>query len=191
MGAACEEFESNGYTRTKTATIAQKAGVSETLLFKYFGSKANLFQDAIFKAFNQHFTEFKTAHPIAENDTEARLEVTKQYIGEVQNFLSQHSRMLMLLITSQSYESDEIQGIDDVTGLHDYLLTTSKIIESRLQETPNIDPLLMACISFSTIMSCALFKDWLFPKGAADDQAINVAVRNFVLGGVSANLIKQ
>lgn len=185
--AACQEFESKGYTRTKTATIAQKAGVSETLLFKYFGSKANLFHDTVFKAFNQHFADFKTSHPFAENDTEARLALTQQYIGEVQAFLSQHSRMLMLLITSQSYETDEIKGIEDIKPLHDYLTTTAKIIEGRLHDKPNIDPLLMACISFSTIMSCTLFKDWLFPKGVADDQAINAAVKNFVLGGVQAN----
>lgn len=191
VDAACEEFESNGYTRSKTATIAKKAGVSETLLFKHFGSKANLFHDTIFNPFNQHFAEFKASHPIAEGDSEGRLEITRQYIGEVQEFFSKHSGMLMLLITSQSYESDEVKGIDNIKGLHDYLSTTAKMIESRLEESPDMDPLLTACISFSTIMSCILFKDWLFPKGAADDRTINEAITNFVLGGVNANLIKQ
>jgi AcrR family transcriptional regulator len=191
IDAACEEFESNGYTRSKTATIARKAGVSETLLFRHFGSKANLFHDTIFNPFSQHFAEFKKSHPIAEGDSEGRLEITRQYIGEVQEFLSRHSGMLTLLITSQSYESDEVKGIDNIKGLHDYLLTTSKIIESRLKESPNMDPLLMACISFATILSCTIFKDWLFPPGAADDRTINDAVTNFVIGGVNANLTKQ
>jgi AcrR family transcriptional regulator len=191
IDAACEEFESNGYTRSKTATIAKKAGVSETLLFRHFGSKANLFHDTIFTPFNEHFAEFKKSHPIADDDSEGRIEITRQYIGEVQEFLSRHAGMLMLLITSQSYESDEVKGIDNIKGLHDYLLTTSRIIESRLKESPNMDPLLMACISFATIMSCTIFKDWLFPIGAADDRTINDAVTNFVLGGVNANLTKQ
>ena len=188
MNAACTEFETNGYSRTKTATIAQKAGVSETLLFKHFGTKANLFHDTIFKAFNEHFTKFKEAHPVAEGDAASRLEITRQYIGEVQNFFAQHSRMLMLLITSQSYEADEVKGIDDVKGLHDYLLTTSKMIESRLETTPTIDPLLTASIAFSTILSCVLFRNWLFPQDPGSEQTINTAVINFVLGGVSANM---
>lgn len=187
--AACEEFESHGYTRTKTATIAQKAGVSETLLFKHFGSKANLFHDTIFKAFNEHFTRFRQAHPIAERDAEARLEVTRQYIAEVQQFFAEHSRMLMLLITSHSYETDEVKSIEDVRGLHDYLQTTAKMIESRLEETPVYDPLLTACIAFSTLLSCVLFRDWLFPRGVADDQTLNAAAVNFVLGGVAANSV--
>jgi AcrR family transcriptional regulator len=191
LDAASEEFESNGYTRAKTATIAKKAGVSETLLFKHFGSKANLFHDTVFKPFSQHFAEFKASHPIAEGNSEERLAVTRQYVREVQEFLSEHAGMLMLLITSQSYESDEVKGIDNVKGLHDYLATTAKSIESRLAGTPNIDPLLMSCIAFSSIMSCVLFKDWLFPKGAGDDRTISEAITNFVLGGVNANLTKN
>lgn len=186
--AACEEFEANGYTRTKTAAIAKKAGVSETLLFKHFGSKANLFHDTIFKAFNEHFAEFQRAHPVAEDDAAARLEVTRQYIGEVQRFFARHSRMLMLLITSHSYETDEVKSIEDVKGLHEYLQTTATMIESRLEESPVFDPLLTACIAFSTILSCMLFKGWLFPQGVADEQTLNAAVINFVLGGVSANI---
>jgi len=191
MDAASEEFESNGYTRAKTAKIAKKAGVSETLLFKHFGSKANLFHDTIFKPFNEHFAEFKASHPIAEGDSQERLAVTRQYVREVQEFLAKHAGMLMLLITTQSYESREVKGIDNVKGLHDYLSMTAKNIESRLQGPPNIEPLLLSCISFSTILSCVLFKDWLFPKGAGDDQTISEAITNFVLGGVNANLCKE
>lgn len=185
--AACEEFESHGYTRTKTATIAQKAGVSETLLFKHFGSKANLFHDTIFKAFNEHFTHFRQAHPIAEGDAQARLEITRQYIAEVQQFFAEHARMLMLLITSHSYETDEVKSIEDVRGLHDYLQSTARMVESRLDATPLYDPLLTACIAFSTVLSSVLFRDWLFPQGVGDDRALNEAVVNFVLGGVAAN----
>lgn len=186
--AARDEFEVKGYTRSKTATIASKAGVSETLLFKHFGSKANLFHATVFKAFNQHFAEFQRAHPVAEGDAAERLEVTRQYIGEVQIFFAQHSRLLMLLITSQSYDTDEVKGIVDVKGLHDYLQTTATMIESRLEETPAVDPLLTACIAFSTVLSCVLFKGWLFPAGVGDEQTMNAAVINFVLGGVSANI---
>jgi AcrR family transcriptional regulator len=189
--AACEEFEVNGYTRTKTANIAKKAGVSETLLFKHFGSKANLFHDTIFNAFNTHFAEFQRAHPVADGDAAARLDVTKQYIGEVQSFFAQHSRMLMLLITSYSYETTEVKGIEDIEGLHDYLQTTATMIESRLEQAPVFDPLLTASIAFSTILSCVLFKGWLFPPGVGDSQAMNAAVINFVLGGVSANTSQE
>lgn len=186
--AASAEFETNGYSRTKTAAIAQKAGVSEALLFKHFGSKANLFHDTIFRPINQHFTEFSAQHVIDSEDLDGRLEVGRQYIGEMQEFIKQHSSTLMLLITSQNYDNSEVNGIGEISGLHEYFERTSNIVKDRTKEPPNIDPLLMACISFSTILSSVIFKDWLFPKGAADDQKINAAITDFVLGGLSANL---
>lgn len=44
--AAIDLFSQEGYDGVTTKKIAEVAGVSEMTLFRHFGSKTNLFQDA-------------------------------------------------------------------------------------------------------------------------------------------------
>src|SRR5262245_43759319 len=60
LTAGRELFSAQGYSVTSTREIAERAGVSETLLFRHFGSKAGLFREALalpFVEFIQDFSE--------------------------------------------------------------------------------------------------------------------------------------
>ena len=46
LEAAAESFQSLGYARTTTQTIANNAGVAEVTIFRHFGDKQKLFQAA-------------------------------------------------------------------------------------------------------------------------------------------------
>ena len=186
-GAASREFGNHGYSRTKTADIARSAGVSETLLFKYFGSKAGLFNETVFGPIERHFEEFtqRTREEFAAGGD--RKDIGKRYILEMQEFLRSHSDALMLLIMSRSFENGEVNGIDKVSSLHHYFRNTSEIARKRIEGTPRIDPRLVACISFATILSCELFRDWLFPEGWGTDEEIHEAVADFVFGALETS----
>lgn len=45
MSAALQRFSEQGYDNTTTKQIAETAGFNELTLFRYFGTKANLFQE--------------------------------------------------------------------------------------------------------------------------------------------------
>jgi AcrR family transcriptional regulator len=186
--AATEEFGENGYSRTKTAAIAQRAGVSENLLFKHFGSKANLFNDTVFTPIEKHFAEFSESHLVGAGGIDDREEVSLQYIAEMQAFIREHADAIKLLIVSNAFESGEVNGIDKVSGLHRYLADTSAMVRKRLDGQPNVDPGLVACISFASIVACEIFRDWLFPEGWGSDQEIGEAVAAFVLGGFRTSI---
>jgi AcrR family transcriptional regulator len=47
LTSAQQLFEERGYRGTTTKDISENAGVSETLIFRYFGSKAELFMSAV------------------------------------------------------------------------------------------------------------------------------------------------
>jgi AcrR family transcriptional regulator len=47
LTSAQQLFEERGYRGTTTKDISEHAGVSETLIFRYFGSKAELFMSAV------------------------------------------------------------------------------------------------------------------------------------------------
>jgi AcrR family transcriptional regulator len=187
IASACEEFERNGYEGTKTAEIARKAGVAEALIFSNFGSKAKLFHDSIFNPLNRHFLDFSASHRISPEDVEAFKEGTRQYILELQQFIQQHSRMLTSVVAAQIYKTDDLQGVGQVEGLHDYFSRATANAMNRNIVKPRVDPRLMARVSFAAILACTIFKDWLFPRNLASDAQITEAIRDFVMEGLSAN----
>lgn len=186
--AAATEFESNGYTRTTTASIARRAGVAEALIFTNFGSKARLFHDAIFKPLNQHFLDFTAQHLGGTDDPQWLRHGTQQYVAELRRFLSQHAGMLMSLVVARAYECDSVgESVKDITGLEEYFSQTSALAMQRIAGKPRIDPQLMSRIAFATMLGCVLFKDWLFPGKLANDDTVRVAISDFLMDGLNAN----
>lgn len=47
LAAAFDSFAAHGYAKTGTREIAKKAAVSSSLIGRYFGTKANLFEEAL------------------------------------------------------------------------------------------------------------------------------------------------
>ncbi len=185
--AARGEFERNGYDGAKTAEIAKKAQVAEALIYSNFGSKARLFHDSIFKPLNQHFLQFCATHLVDADDTEGAREWTRQYTLELQQFVRRHSRMLRTVIAAQMYASEGMQGLSQVEGLHEFFSLTAAKSMKRFPDKPKIHPKLVSRVSFATILTCVVFKDWLFPEGLASDEEVSAAVSNFILEGVNAN----
>jgi AcrR family transcriptional regulator len=187
VGAASEEFERNGYAGTKTAAIAEKAGVAEWLIFTHFGSKARLFRDSIFKPLNQHFLDFCSTHMVDPGDSEGLRKETREYISELHQFVERHSKTLISLLFAQLYEGENVEGLSQIDGLHDYFSRGAAMATDRLTGKPMIDPKLIVRVSFATIIACVMFKDLLFPKGLATKDEIKAAVRDFVMYGLNAN----
>ncbi len=185
--AACNEFERNGYDKTKTAAIARRAGVAETLIFSNFGSKPRLFHDSIFMPLDKLFVQFCATHFVDASDAEGMKQGTLEYIFEFQEFIKLHSRMLKTLVSAQLFESGNVKGLSQVEGLHHYFDRASARMRSRPAGKPRLDPALLTRISFATILACILFNDWLFPKGLAGKQRITAAISAFVAEGLNAN----
>jgi AcrR family transcriptional regulator len=183
--AACEEFETNGYTGTKTAAIALKAGVTEPQIFNHFGSKAQLFHEAVFKPLNQHVVQFCATH-IADDAESWRIQ-TQQYILELKQFIERHSKLLTSLVVTQAYTCDGVQGVGQIEGLNDYFDRTAAIGRSLIAGKPAVDPKLMTRVSFAAVLATVIFKDWLFPKDLASEEEISAAITGFVMNGINRN----
>lgn len=187
--AACEEFERNGYEKTKTAEIAHKAGVAEALIFSNFGSKAKLFHDSIFQPLDRLLLDFSSTHSVDISDSDSVKEGTREYVLKFQEFMGQHSRMLKSLVAAQMFESDNVKGMSQIEGLEAYFVKTAERLTNRPIGRPSIDPKLLTRISFATTLACVLFKDWLFPKGLASEERIKAAISSFVAEGINADFV--
>src|SRR5258708_7602478 len=59
LAAAHNVFSEHGYARATTREIAERAGVAEPLLFRSFGSKANLFNEVVFGPMHAFMLEWE------------------------------------------------------------------------------------------------------------------------------------
>jgi AcrR family transcriptional regulator len=184
--AAAAEFRASGFSGATTAAIARSAGVTEAQIFRYFDSKSKLFRESLFKPLNQHFLEFNAEHPKGDA-AKTRGHRARQYIGELQQFLTAHAKTLMSLIVAQTYDSASAGGLEEIHSLNSYFERGASMMSRRTGAMPTVDPKLMVRVSFAAVLACALFKDWLFPRGIASDEEISAAIREFVMDGVNAN----
>ncbi len=182
--AASEEFKRCGFASATTAAIADIADVTEAQLFRYFGSKADLFREAIFKPLDRHFHEFHSAHVVDAAQAEPVRDNTNQYITELHQLISDHSKMLMSLLVAQTYTPDSAHG--DIDSLQKYFERGAALMTSRV-DNPKVDPKLMVRVSFAAVLGCVVFKDWIFPAGLAGKNKIRRAIIDFVIDGISAS----
>jgi AcrR family transcriptional regulator len=188
LEAAAEEFEAAGYTGATTAAIARRAEATEAQIFRFYGSKQELFHAAIFKPLNRHFLEFHTANPVVEGDEQSMREMARRYICELQDFVSRHSRMFMSLIVASAYSPGATNPVGDMEGLRAYFMQGTEMMTRRAGgRPPRVAPALMVRVSFAAVLASLMFRDWLFPPGLAGDEAIREAIVDFVIDGIRAN----
>lgn len=187
LEAAAEVFELAGYSGATTAAIARRAEVTEAQIFRFYASKQELFRAAIFKPLNRHFMEFQAANSLEPGDEDSMRVMARRYIGELQDFIAQHSRMFMSLIVASAYSPGATNPVSEMEGLRAYFAQGAEVMTRRVGEGAPIDPQLMVRVSFAAVLANLMFKDWLFPAGAASDEAIREAIAAFVIDGIMAN----
>lgn len=185
LGAAREEFKRYGFAGATTAAIARNARVTETQLFRHFPSKADLFRAAVFEPLNGHLLEFLQREP---GDTLSdRRGQAQHYIGELQKFLGEHSKLMLSLVMTQMFADGAVDGIDRIDTLEAYFQQGASLFRQRLDATSDVDPDLMVRVSFAALMGCVLFKDVVCPPGRTADVAVQKAILDFMLDGIMLN----
>jgi AcrR family transcriptional regulator len=189
INAAADEFKRSGFAGATTAAIARNAEVSEAQLFRYFGSKTDLFREAIFKPLNEHFFEFNAKHLAAVAGPGDIGHRRRLYITELQRFIGEHSKMLMSLLVAETYAPGSTQGVGGIDSLQTYFGRGAAMMSGRIDKDPKVDPRLMVRVSFAAVLGCVMFKDLIFPPGLASDDEISAAIIDFLIDGISANSV--
>ncbi|MFT4048069.1 MAG: helix-turn-helix domain-containing protein [Solimonas sp.] len=185
--AAAEEFKLKGYAGTTTLAIARRADVTEAQLFRYFGSKSNLFRETVFRPLEEHFERFLETHLPEIDDPVVYREQTHLYTSELQRFVRDNARMLTSLIVAQTYDAGTEHGVGTINSLKTYFDRAASMMAARLKGKSGTDPRLLVRLAFSSVVAAVIFRDWIFPEGLAGDEAIESAVNEFVRRGVAAD----
>ena len=118
LDAAAESFQSLGYARTTTQAIAAKAGVAEVTLFRQFGDKQKLFQEAIEQiggGVNFEMLEAQLSYDLA-----ADLSLISQYT--LRFFLAQQDAIRMLMFESVHFPEMKAALAQNPSGMIELLV---------------------------------------------------------------------
>lgn len=187
LSAAATEFEAHGYTGATTAAIARRADVTEAQIFRFFESKGELYREAVFQPLNRHFAEFQARNLADAESGEPAGVLARRYINELQDFMNEHSGMLMSLIVAQAYSQTSAESLTDIEGLKAYFEQGRATMEARATGPAKVRPELMVRVSFAAVLASVMFRDWLFPPGMASEAEIREAIVDFTINGINAN----
>lgn len=97
LASARELFSRQGYATTSTREIADRADVSETLMFRYFGSKAGLFREALVVPFIEYIEDLNAkwqSGALSDLGDEA---FTRQLVGDLFDLFREHRGLVVML----------------------------------------------------------------------------------------------
>jgi AcrR family transcriptional regulator len=116
LDAARELFARQDYRSTTTREIAEVAGVSEYLLFRYFGSKAGLFREALVVPFTTFVDQFgQTWRSVVPEETDEE-ELARHFVEQLYDLVVENRGLLLTLVASEAFSEAEIAdaGIGDI-----------------------------------------------------------------------------
>lgn len=160
--AARSLFLAQGYEATTTKEIAERAGVSERLLFSNFGSKSELFEVAVLAPFAELVADYAASwEREAEGLTPAsRIE---RFVSGLFDLADENRAVLRSALGASSTNGPEAQLLDHLAQT---LQTMQPLARSVSAERGyRIDPPATIAAATSMVFGMVLLDDLLFPAG--------------------------
>lgn len=192
LKAAYEEFKSCGFRDAKIAAIAASANVTEAQIYRYFPSKASLFQESIFDPLESHFKDYydkyvkhvDKQHPILNPDSNSIINVQKEYMKNLQVLFQENEVALRSLVADSGELTHNTSGALYLEGLQNYFDHVAEIMADRLGTTASKEIHLNIRIGFAALLAAQLFKPWLLPASLGTDEEIREAAVDFATKGL-------
>ena len=162
LEAAREVFAERGYAGATTKQIALRAEVGEVLLFRHFGNKAGLFDEAVlgpFESFVDQWADRWARHGLRGD---SMLELGRGYIELLYGFFDDNRQLVVGLLSAQAH--------------HPGAATRLQAMFARLAETvregtaeyglPTRDPVTTVRLTFGMVLSTVEHAELFFAEGA-------------------------
>jgi AcrR family transcriptional regulator len=108
LEAARDVFNRKGYSSASTREIADRAGVSETLIFRHFRSKAGLFREAMVQPFVAAIDERIALGRERPHATPLTYEDTLAFVGSLYDVFRQHRALAAMVFAADALVESEI-----------------------------------------------------------------------------------
>ena len=178
VDAARLQFAARGYAATTTRDIAQAAEVSETLLFRHFGSKSALFDHVIVNPFNSLAQQFLVVE--GQDDRIGIAHNIKAFLA----FAEENRQLMLTLAAKGAADTQDEQTAARLDEIGQLYTRHGQLIAQRCQQsgtTPLVSPDYAPRLGLGMALAAILFESWLFPKGTPDRdelvQALDAVLR--------------
>lgn len=168
VDAAAEAFVEKGYTGTTTKEIGLRAGVSEVMLFRHFGSKARLFSEASLQPFNDFLARFAAdwgAHVDEQSLDEPYL---REFVAGLYDLSRERRTLIVDLLASAAYEPELLAGDEPLLrALTDVAAVGQKAMARR--GVDDVDSAMTARAIITMVVATAVLGPVLFGHDPGPD----------------------
>jgi AcrR family transcriptional regulator len=188
--AAADFFASNGYAGTSTRAIATEAGVSETLLFRHFGTKSGLFEATTLDKFRVSVEDYLSRWSGREVPPGGEQEHATAFLAGLLAFFRKQRGVMFALMTVDAAQDDDIGSIQATAQeLFDRLMVAVRenvLTRADGQLYPGLDREFSAPGVTSALLCVTLLDSWLFRDGTCQPPLTEIddEVIAYVLDGV-------
>jgi AcrR family transcriptional regulator len=165
LEAAEEMFCSHGFDYSSTKRIAERAGVAEVLLFRHFGSKAQLFREAVVEPMVSALRQYSDQWYGYDRSYAAKRPV-HDFVEMFFGTLSQRRGSAFALTAASNYSSGVLE--DAGAPLADVLQAVEQVVVQEVARFgyEGLNPPITARVGVGSVLAAAVFRGWLFGQGA-------------------------
>lgn len=179
--AAATEFIENGFERTTIRSVARRAAVTESMVFRHFESKAELFRATAAAPLVAFMEDF--ARQLGSSPRQEPWDVTYRFVSGMHELCAANRHILVSLAAGTSHRDTVSDGSPlapclnaIVDGVHRYMATTGTDTTNDIRDTVRL--------TVALVLGTALGSDALFPSHYSVDE-VRTALTRFVLFGAA------
>jgi AcrR family transcriptional regulator len=189
LNAARHLFAEKGYHQTRTREIADEAGVGESVVFRNFGSKAELFEMTILGPFTQFVDDWAQQWDAAATSQSDPFDVTSSFVTGFYDLARDNRELLLTLIAARVTADSALAEVADRVSakLADNLRVVQKVLleHGAARHMRQLDAPVTVAVSVGSVLSLVLLDDWIFPhhqRRPGRSRQIDEATRMLIAG---------
>jgi AcrR family transcriptional regulator len=162
LDAAQELFAGNGFRGTSTREIASKAGVAEVLLFRNFGSKAELYSAAVMLPLTQFIEEWLEVDA-AEWRPDRAEHQQRLFMARLYDIVAENRGLIISYMAMSAFEPDMMTGLEHAAALDqafDQLAERAAERVTQLGKLPPVDTGVVTRAVVGMVVMMALMRDF-------------------------------
>lgn len=169
LGAARDIFAERGYKGTSTRDIAERAGVTEVMIFRHFGNKANLFQEAVVTPFTSFIERYLADYRSRRHGVRSPYEEGLDLYTGLFEVLHGEREALLALMAARQFDDLPPEATSQVDQAFTEVLTViEEVVGTESVERGfsgfDLGPTVRAM--FAMVLSVSLHGDWMGLKDA-------------------------
>jgi len=167
LGAAREVFAERGYAGATTKQIAIRAEVGEVLLFRHFGNKEGLFDEAVLVPFDSFVDQWSDRWARHGLSGDSIFELGRAYIELLYGFFDDNRQLVVALLSAQAHHPSAVARLQ---AMFVRLAETVREATAEYGLTTR-DPVSTVRLTFGMVLSTVEHAQLFFADGAQPSRA--------------------